>query len=437
VSVTEQLAQSLQGSLNSGQLWFAVVVAFLGGLLTSFTPCVYPLIPITIRYFGGASGQGRRRATIRATAYVLGMVALYATIGTVTAASKAVFGSLLASPFLTAGLALFCVAMGASMLGLFSLQLPTGLNTRLSQVGGQSVGGALLMGLVSGLIAAPCTGPVLAVILTLVATTGAVSVGFALMVAFGLGLGLPFMALALFSGSLSRLPQSGPWMELVKSALATAMFVVATYYARFAWPAFGDLLERVPDAAFLGLVLSVTGVFFSALHLHLLERPRATWFRSVGVALLTLGVALAAFGGADAPSFDELADSVTPARIVWDGAHDAALARAKREGRPVMIDFTADWCEACQELEHETYVNLGVRAAARRFVTVQIDATNLDETVQKLFDHYGVLGLPTIVFLDPDGRLLPEPRITGFVPPARFLELLGQVRVGGRAAEDH
>ena len=427
MSVTEQLAQSLQGSLNSGELLLAVLVAWLGGLLTAFTPCVYPLIPITVRYFGGASPDGRGRAVLRAAAYVTGMVMLYATIGTVTAASKAVFGSLLASTWLTAGLAVFCAAMGASMLGLFSLQLPTRLNTRLSQVGGQSLGGAFAMGLVSGLIAAPCTGPVLAVILTVVAASGAVSVGFGLMVAFALGLGLPFLAIALFSRSLHRLPQSGPWMELVKSVLATAMLVVAAYYLRFAWPGFNAMLERIPDAGFAALIPLFLGICFSALYLHLLERPRAGVYQTAGVLLLTSGLVLAAFGGGDQPSRGEANDTSLPPRIAWESSHDDAVARALREGRPVMIDFTAEWCEACQELERETYVDLRVRTAARRFVAVKGDATTLEDPVPRLFDRYGVLGLPTVVFIDSHGRTLTAPRVTGFVPPARFLELLGEV----------
>jgi thioredoxin:protein disulfide reductase len=420
VSLTERLAQSLQGSIHAGQLWVALAAAFVGGLLTAFTPCVYPLIAITIRYFGGGQRRGgRRRAVVHAGFYVAGMTLLYAVLGTVTAASKSVFGTMLASPLVTGAVALLCAAMGSSLLGAFTLQLPSVLSTRLSRIGGQSYGGAFAMGLVSGLIAAPCTGPVLAVILTLIAATGGVGVGASLMVFFSLGLGLPFLALAVFSNMLTRLPRGGPWMELVKLALATPMFVFAIYFGRLAWPPLGRAVAAVPHAGLAAVVLLAMGCLLVMLALQFLEHRRALLGKAAAVACLSLALVLVGFGGGGARGRGD--------DVVWEAGHDAAVSRAKAEHRPVMIDFTADWCTACKELERTAYVAPAVLAEAARFIAVKVDATNLDEATQALFDRYHVLGLPALVFVDSRGDVLASPRVSGLVTPERLVELMQQV----------
>jgi len=423
MSFTQRIAESLQGSLASGHLFIAVAASFVGGLLTAFTPCVYPLIPITIRYFGGMQKVGRGRVVLRAVVYVLGMVVLYAALGTIFASSGKVFGSFLASRWVLVLIAAFCVAMGLSMLGLFSLQLPSGLNTRLSQVGGQGVGGAFTMGLVSGLIAAPCTGPVLAVILTLIAATGAVSTGFALMVAFGLGLGLPFLVLALFSGALTRVPSGGGWMEVVKVTLATAMFVVAVYFLDIAWPAVGGALGALPGQGTLAAVLAVVGVVACVVYLRRLDRPGAVALKGLSIGALTLAAGIAVAGRAPGAA-------VTPGAggdITWVSSHEQALALGKSGGKPVMIDFGAEWCVACKELEKVTYVDPRVRQEAQRFVSAKIDATEMSDEVSRLFALYGIPGLPVVVFIDSSGKVLAEPRVTGFMPPDEFLRVMARV----------
>jgi thiol:disulfide interchange protein DsbD len=421
MSFTQRIAESLQGSLASGQLWIALAASFVGGLLTAFTPCVYPLIPITIRYFGGMQKVGRSRVVLRAVVYVLGMVVLYAILGTVFASSGKVFGSFLASRWVLVLIAGFCVAMGLSMLGLFSLQLPTGLNTRLSQVGGQGVGGAFTMGLVSGLIAAPCTGPVLAVILTLIAATGAVSTGFALMVAFGLGLGLPFLGLALFSGALTRVPSGGGWMEVVKVTLATAMFVVAVYFLDIAWPAVGTALGALPGQGVLAAALAAVGVVACVVYLRRLDRPGAVAFKVLTIGVLTVAAGIAVAGRAPVVA------STAGGDISWVTSHDRALALGKSGGKPVMIDFGAEWCVACKELERVTYVDPRVRREAQRFVSAKIDATDMTDEVSRLFALYGIPGLPVVVFIDSSGKVLESPRVTGFLPPDELVKVMARV----------
>lgn len=425
-SLAANLATSLRSSLESGQLWWAIVACWVGGFLTALTPCVYPLIPVIIRYFGGMKKAGTARVVGLAVVYVLGIVILYAILGSLFASTNRVLGSFLANPWVVLGIAAFCVAMGVSMLGGFTLQLPTSLNTRLSQLGGQTIGGAFIMGLVSSLIAAPCTGPVTGVILAFIATTGDTLLGFLLMTAFALGLGLPFMVLAIFSNSLSRLPAGGIWMEIVKALLATAMFVVAIYFVQLFWPEITVWLNRVPAAGFAVLMLIALGALAVGFQLYSHERRSFAVekiSRVLGVLLLTAGVSLALLGDTPPPAG---AANVPP--IAWETSHEMSLVRARAEKKPVMIDFTADWCLACKDLDRHTYIDPNVRTEARRFINLKLDATEIDKPTQELFERYSVLGLPTVVFVDSTGKILDEPRVTGFVEPERFLTLMAQVR---------
>ena len=213
-----------------------VALALGAGLLTALTPCVLPMVPITLAIFG-AKGVSRRRAVALASAYTAGIALFFGVLGTSVAMLGKAFGSYLGSPWFVVPLAAFFVVMALAMFGAFELALPQGLQERLSRVGGRGFGGAFLMGLVASLIAAPCTGPPLAGLLAYISTTRDVSFGFALCALYGLGVGLPFLFVAAFSMSL---PRSGPWMDVVKSIFGVALLTAALYYLKNVVPA----LER-------------------------------------------------------------------------------------------------------------------------------------------------------------------------------------------------
>jgi thiol:disulfide interchange protein DsbD len=268
------------------------------------------------------------------------------------------------------------------------------------------------MGLVSGLIAAPCTGPVLAVILTLIAKHGAVGLGFALMVAFGFGVGTPLLVIAAFSHHLARLPKSGVWMSAIKAVLASVMILVAAYFATLASK------EMALALAWLPLWLApLAGVLGLGLLAALLARriPEGVG-QAVAVAAMALALVAASLGGGHHTG-----------PIVWTTSHENGLLQAAAAGKAVMIDFTAEWCTGCKELDAHTFPDPRVAAEAERFVAVKLDATEPDDAMNLLFGRYGVLGLPTVVFIDPHGRVLEQPRVTGFTPPDRFLALMQQV----------
>jgi thiol:disulfide interchange protein DsbD len=285
---------------------------------------------------------------------------------------------------------------------------------RLNRVGGTGVGGAFGMGLVAGLIAAPCTGPVLTSLLTFVATSGQPVFGVSLLFVHALGIGVPFFLIGAFSFSL---PRSGAWMEGVKSVFGVALLVLGLGYLRDAFPTVKAQLEPVGGfVAFAGIAAGL-GVLLGAIH--------ASFHGGIGEKLRkAAGVAIVVF--ASRPARRSPRGGRRAGRLGRD--HDAALAQAKADGRPAMIDFTAEWCAACKELEKFTYTDPLVAAESARFVNVKIDSTIEDDRILALQKRYGVRGLPTVVFVDAQGALLEKPRVTGFVEGPEYLGMMQQVK---------
>jgi thiol:disulfide interchange protein DsbD len=424
--------------LDSGSLVLAAGVIFLGGLLTSLTPCVYPLIPITVGVFGARKASSRGQALLLTTAYVVGMGVVFSALGVFAALSGKAFGSALGNSWLVVGLAGFMVVLAASMFGAFELALPPSLATRLNTVGGGGFLGALLMGSVAGFLAAPCTGPVLTGVLAWVARTQDPVLGAALLFVYALGIGVPFFLIGVFT---VRLPRGGVWMEWVKSLFGVALLALAASYLRDAFPAVREALLGV--GASLGLVsglvlvaaLAFAGVLLGAVH-RSFKQPGDWVPKAAGVAALLVAFLLrmalpgegpAAAGG---PGFqwamvykvDAAAASVQP--------FEQALARAKADCRPVMIDFFADWCAACKELDAKTYVATDVVEESRRFVSIKVDGTEDHELLDGdggLYQRFGVRGLPTVAFVDPTGAVLSSPRVTGYMPAEQFLTEMRKV----------
>ncbi len=405
------------GDLASGTALGSLGFAYLGGVLTSLTPCVYPLIPITVSIFGARQAESRWKGFALVSCYVLGIAAMFSGMGLAAASSGAAFGTLLSNRWVLVGLAAFFLVMAASMFGAFELAVPQGLAQRLNRVGGAGYGGAFAMGLVAGIVAAPCTGPVLASLLTFVATSGQPVFGVSLLFTYALGIGLPFFLIGVFSVSL---PKSGPWMEGVKSIFGIALVVLALSYLKDALPAsVKEGFAALAPFVTIGSAAAAVGVLLGAVHKSFHDAGPVRILKGAGVALLALGI----FVRVSAPH----AALAEGEGLKWVTSHEAGLAAAKAEGKPVMIDFYADWCAACKELDKFTYVDPQVAQEAERFVNVKIDGTVEDDAIQALYKTYGVQGLPTVVFLDSTGKLLPEPRVTGFVAAPAFLELMKNV----------
>ncbi len=405
----------LGGLLGSGS-WLAPAAAFTGGLLTSLTPCVYPLIPITVSIFGARTTRTRAEAILLSALYVVGIAVTYSALGVGAALTGRAFGTAMQSPWVAGGVALFLAAMAASMFGAFELQLPPALQARLSSVGGAGRAGALAMGLVAGVIAAPCTGPVLTAALTFVAARGSVALGLSVMFPYALGMGLPFFLIGAFSISL---PKSGAWMETVKSLFGVALLAAAGIYLRDLLPQLRPLFSSARWAAPAAGGAAALGVLLGALHGSFHGGVAGRAAKALGV-LLAVGGVVYASGAAAAR---ERARSA--AGLAWLHDEPAALARARALGRPVAIDFWADWCVACKELDR-AWDDPAVRAEADRFVMLKVDGTDDDLPFEALVDRYHVAGMPTVVFIDSRGRELPD-RVLGAVTPGELARRLRTV----------
>jgi thiol:disulfide interchange protein DsbD len=404
------------GALLAEGSFVAFVVAFAGGVATSLTPCVYPLIPITVSVFG-ARKASRGEAAALSGLYVLGIAAMYSSLGVAAALTGKAFGSVMQNPWVIGFVALVLGAMAASMFGAFEVRLPSSWQARLSGVGGAGRAGAFAMGLVSGIIAAPCTGPVLAAALTFVATKGSPTFGFAIMFAYALGMGLLFFLIGAFSISL---PKSGAWMDAVKSLFGVALLAAALVFLKNAFPEVRPLFSAARGAAFAAGAAAAAGVLLGALH-GAFDGPAARRAaKAVGVALLVGGIVYGV-GAADARERRRAAAS-----FAWHHDEKHALARARAEGRPVILDFWADWCVACKELDRIAWSDPRVREEAGKFVALKVDGTDDTPEFQALTAKYGVVGLPTVLFIDAQGREIPA-RITGAIDADEMLRWLRSV----------
>ncbi len=393
----------------------SVLFALGYGVLTSLTPCVYPMIPITVSIFGARAGVPRGRALGLAAAYVAGIAAMFGTLGTAFGLLGRAFGTFLANPWVIVPLALFFFAMGLSMFGAFDVALPTGLQQRLNRVGGRGFAGAFAMGLVAGIIAAPCTGPPLASLLAYVATTRNAGWGFALLATYGAGVGLPFFLLAGFSMSL---PKPGAWMEWVKSVFGIALFAAALYYLKNVVPALARFGSGSPRFALEMAALVLVGIGLGAVHASFhgggAERAR----KALGVGLATLGL----FGATNyllAPKGD--------VKLAWLADEPAAVGQARAAGRPLLVDFAASWCIPCREFEVKVFSRPDVAQAMQRFTLLRVDLTREDDdpALGALRRKYAADTLPAIRLLSREGQVIAK--TDELVSPEKFLDLLAQV----------
>ena len=336
---------------------------------------------------------------------------MYSTLGVVAALTGGLFGGWLSNPWVLAAIGLLLLAMALSMFGLYELQAPSALLSKLGGAAGASLLGTFLAGLMVGVFAAPCIGPPIIALLAHVGAKGDPVYGFWVFFVLSMGLGLPYLVLGVSTGLLTKLPRSGSWMDWVKHLFGVILVGVAAFYLCLAF-APARLGWVVPGALGLG-----------GLYLGFLEptgRDRAGFRRfkwAVGVAAIAAAVIVA---------FESPAPAVS-----WDAFSDEAIAAARASGKPVILDFSADWCVPCHELEARTFSDAGVARALLPFVKLKVDLTRFDSPASlALRKRFDIQGVPTIVFLAPDGHEVRAARSVGFDSPASFRARAAQAVVG-------
>ena len=406
-----------QDPMAGKSLWWILLGVFAGGLGLNLTPCVYPLIPITVSFFGGRS-QGNRGALLRdSLAYWAGLAIMYTLLGAFVALSGRMLGEALTHPLVIVFLTLVMLALASSMFGLWELRMPAALN-RMAAANRSGVVGTLLMGLTVGILAAPCVGPFVVGLMTHVAKVGRVDYGLLVFFTLSLGLGLPLAVLAFFSGSITRLPGAGDWMVWVRKFFGVVLLLMAIFVAR---PLMGEEVFRW----LMALVGAAGGVYLGLFEASGQGRFRLLK-RLVGLVLVvTAGV----FLWVTAPPPDA-------GKIAWQPYSQENLDKALAAGKPILVYVTADWCPPCRQLKANTWPDARVRAAMAGFTGLEVDVTSgVTAQVQPLMQKWRVRGVPTQVFLDSKGRHIPEVTIVGFVPPESELKSLDRALALSRAAE--
>ncbi|HIC8897100.1 TPA: protein-disulfide reductase DsbD [Klebsiella aerogenes] len=405
-------ASGSQTGAEPASLPFSALWALLIGIGIAFTPCVLPMYPlISGIVLGGKQRLSTARALLLAFIYVQGMAVTYTALGLIVAAAGLQFQAALQHPYVLIGLSVVFIALALSMFGLFTLQLPSSLQTRLTLMSnkrqGGSPGGVFAMGAIAGLICSPCTTAPLSAILLYIAQSGNLWLGGGTLYLYALGMGLPLILVTVFGNRL--LPKSGPWMAHVKTAFG---FVI------LALPVF--LLERVIGEDWGLRLWSLLGVaFFSWAFITSLGASKP-WLRLVQIVMLGAALVCArplqdwAFG---APAVQQQAH-LEFTRVSTVDELNQALAQAK--GKPVMLDLYADWCVACKEFEKYTFSAPEVRQALKETVLLQVDVTKNSAQDAALLKHLQVLGLPTILFFNAQGEEQPAQRVTGFMDAAAF-----------------
>jgi thioredoxin:protein disulfide reductase len=419
-----------------GGLMSAILFMLVAGFLTSLTPCIYPMIPITLAILGArerrtgvrgkdAPAHSRFRGFVISVFYVLGIATTYSILGVTAASTGALFGSALSNVYVVSTLALLFVVMGLSMYGLFEIQAPAFIRDRMGQ-GKTEAGffGAYATGLAAGIVASPCIGPVLVSVLAYIAQTQNKMLGFVLLFSFAMGMGVLFIVLGTSAQLLDKVPKAGSWMDGVKFVFGTTMVGMAIYYVA---PVYPDWAVRALIGLALILIASAYGVFAPApTGSAQVKKGAAVAAFCIGIALMmasTLqksGFQLAAAPGAVAGS----APSAT--HLAWQKYSDEALAKAIADKKPVLIDFWADWCGACHELEERTFPDARIQELSKQFVLFKIDATNDSPELSTLKKTYNVMGLPTMVFYDSNGQIRSDITVTGFLEAPEFIERMNK-----------
>jgi thiol:disulfide interchange protein DsbD len=387
-------------------IWFTLLAIFVGGLALNLTPCVYPLIPITVSYFGGKSEKIKGHVIMHGLLYMCGLAITNSLLGLSAALSGGMLGFALQNPFVLIFVAGVMVAMALSFFGLWELRLPFWL-TRAASKNYAGFSGTFLMGLTLGIVAAPCLGPFILGLLIYVGQRGDPFIGFLYLFILSIGLGLPLAVLAIFSGTIARLPKSGDWMLWIRKFMGWVLLGMAAF-----------MISPIVSHLF-GKQWLLAGVSVAAgIHLGWLDTTGKKlkifpYFKKVmGIILVVGGIIYLAL------------TSQHVGKIEWISYDQSILEKAAEEKNPVIIDFYADWCGPCVAMEREVFSDPEVIKLSRNVITMRLDLTRSQPFHDEVMRKYQIRGIPTAVFINRQGIEEKSLRAIGFVGKDEFLKRL-------------
>jgi len=428
---TGQIASVLK---NSG--FFAILFFFfLAGLGLSLTPCVFPMIPILSGIIAGQGHQvSRGRGFALSAAYVLGMAVTYSAAGVAAGLSGTLISSALQNAWVLGGFAMVFVALSFSMFGFYDLQLPSGLQSKLSDGAGHLQGGrgigVFMMGALSALIVGPCVAAPLAGALLYIGQTGNAVLGGAALFAMAIGMGVPLLLVGLSAGTL--LPRAGAWMEGVKKFFGVLLLATAVWLV-------SPVIPVAAQMTAWAVLLIVPAIYLHALDpLPAQAKGWQRFWKGCGIVMVITGSALLV--GVLAGNRDPLqplaglraqgqAQAAEARKLSFERVKSVAEleARVKAAGQPVMLDFYADWCVSCKEMEHLTFSEPAVQAKLAGFKLLQADVTANSADDKALLQRFGLFGPPGILFFDPSGKEVKSVRVVGFQDADKFLQSLNRL----------
>lgn len=398
----------LESRLGAG-FFLTLLGIFLGGLALNLTPCIYPLIPITVSYFGGRSEKLRTNSIFHGIFYLFGLAITNSILGVSAALSGGMLGSTLQHPVVLFFIAVIMVALAFSFFGFWELRAPTFLN-RMAAKNYRGYFGTFFMGLTLGIIAAPCIGPFVLGLLTYVGQKGDPLLGFLYFFTLSIGMGLPLCILAVFSGTLDRLPRSGDWMIWVKRLMGWVLIGVAVYMVS----------PLIPYPVFKVSLFS-TVIIIAGIQLGWLDKT-GQGSRGFSYSKKILGIVIVIFGLVYFTSAFQHKEE-----ILWEPYSQERISSAIREGKPIILDFYADWCLPCKELDSVVFQDPMVVQLSKNFFTLRLDLTKRHPLQDEILRQYNIRGVPTVLFFNRDGIEEKDQRIESVVDTSKFLNHMKMV----------
>ena len=396
--------------ITKGGVWL-YLAAFIAGVLSTLTPCVLPMIPITISVLGAGKEVDTWQAICRSAVFVFGIILTFTIAATIAAlGGKCLGADILGNKLIVGIFTILLVVLALSMLGVYELQLPLFIRNRLSQNIRKGWIGALLMGCAGGFVSFPCTGPILTALLSIVALSGKPIFGSSLLAIYALGFGLPFFIIGSGFGKLKL----GSSMTQIKNLLGISILIIAIYCLGMAFPYFsqlmatGGILQR-----FVSISLIIVGFLLGAIHTDIyLVGSFKKFLKIVGAIAIALGVI-----------WNLTIVEQKSMLLKWNTDIDFAMSEAKMMNKPILIDFTAAWCTACKKMDVSTFQNHDVvKELSTNWIIVKVDSTTKSDFTEKIQQKYNVVGLPTTIILDSKGEVLKS--LSGFQSAQKILNVL-------------